>query len=48
HTWPERQYAALDVFMCGDAKPELCVQVLERAFKPETVRVKEILRGEGV
>ena len=47
HTWPERQYAALDVFMCGDAKPELCVEVLKRAFKPETVRVQEILRGEG-
>jgi S-adenosylmethionine decarboxylase len=48
HTWPERHYAALDVFMCGDAKPELCVEVLRRAFSPQTVRVKEILRGEGV
>jgi S-adenosylmethionine decarboxylase len=47
HTWPERQYAALDVFMCGDARPELCVEVLKRAFQPESVRVKEILRGEG-
>ncbi len=47
HTWPERQYAALDVFMCGDAKPEVCVEVLRRAFKPDTVRVQEILRGEG-
>lgn len=48
HTWPERHYAALDVFMCGDARPELCIEVLRRAFKPETVRVKEILRGEGI
>lgn len=23
HTWPERDFAALDVFMCGDARPEL-------------------------
>ena len=47
HTWPERQYAALDVFMCGDARPERCVEVLTRAFQPEQVRVQEILRGEG-
>ncbi len=46
HTWPERGYAALDVFMCGDARPELCLDVLNEAFRPETLRVKEILRGE--
>ena len=47
HTWPERGYAALDVFMCGDARPELCVKVLRRAFRPREVRVSELLRGEG-
>ncbi len=47
HTWPERDYAALDVFMCGDARPEACKAVLERAFRPSKMRVKEILRGEG-
>lgn len=47
HTWPERNYAALDVFMCGDAKPERCVDVLKRSFGPKKVRVKEILRGRG-
>ena len=48
HTWPERGYAALDVFMCGDARPELCLDVLAAAFRPETLRVKEVLRGEDV
>ena len=48
HTWPERCYAALDVFMCGDARPELCLDVLNEAFRPETLRVKEVLRGEDV
>ena len=48
HTWPERGYAALDVFMCGDARPELCLDVLNEAFRPETLRVKEVLRGEDV
>jgi len=48
HTWPERDYAALDVFMCGDAEPERCMAVLESAFRPAEIRVKELLRGEGI
>ena len=45
HTWPERDYAALDVFMCGDARPELCIEVLRAAFTPEELVVGEHLRG---
>ena len=45
HTWPERDYAAFDVFMCGDAKPELAVPILQKAFQPERVDVQEYLRG---
>ena len=47
HTWPERQYAAFDVFMCGDAEPRAAVKILEKAFEAKHVRVTEILRGEG-
>ena len=25
HTWPEDESAAIDVFTCGDAKPELAI-----------------------
>jgi len=46
HTWPERGYAALDVFMCGDAEPLKAIPVLERAFTPESVTCDELLRGE--
>ncbi len=46
HTWPERGYAALDVFMCGDAEPMKTVPVLERAFTPSSVKCEELLRGE--
>lgn len=46
HTWPERGYAALDVFMCGDARPQEAIPVLERAFRPERVGVDEMLRGQ--
>lgn len=47
HSWPERGYAALDVFMCGSAEPMACVAVLRAAFRPERVEVKELLRGEA-
>jgi S-adenosylmethionine decarboxylase len=46
HSWPEADYAALDVFMCGDARPELCVEVLREAFSAREVVVKTHQRGE--
>jgi len=45
HTWPERDYAAFDVFMCGSATPQNALAVLEKAFKPDDLKVKEMLRG---
>ncbi len=47
HTWPERNYAAFDVFMCGDAQPMKAVQILKEAFSAERAEVNELLRGEG-
>jgi len=46
HTWPEAGYAALDVFMCGDANPDACIPVLREAFQAKRVDVDEILRGK--
>lgn len=48
HTWPERGYAALDVFMCGAARPEAAVDVLREAFAPRDIRVRELFRGEDL
>lgn len=45
HTWPELGYAALDVFMCGDAQPLKSVEVFRKYFKAETVKVSELQRG---
>ena len=45
HSWPEAGYAALDVFMCGNANPDACIPVLREAFKAQRVDVDEILRG---
>jgi S-adenosylmethionine decarboxylase len=48
HTWPEIGYGAFDVFMCGDAEPWRAVDVLRDAFDTEDVRVRELLRGDGL
>ena len=45
HTWPEHGYAAFDAFMCGDAKPEKIIPVLEKVFMPDSVNVSEHMRG---
>jgi len=47
HSWPEHGYAALDIFMCGNANPDACVPVLRDAFRPTKIAVSEHLRGQG-
>ncbi len=48
HSWPEYGYAALDIFMCGDAKPHLALDILREAFQPDEMEVREYLRGENL
>lgn len=45
HTWPERGFAAIDIFMCGDATPLKAVEELRKAFKPAHTSVAEHKRG---
>lgn len=45
HTWPERGYAALDVFMCGDCDPYKTLPILKRAFRPTQIGLGEQKRG---
>jgi S-adenosylmethionine decarboxylase len=45
HTWPERDYAALDIFMCGETQPEKAIAVFEKAFEAEKVEVIKHQRG---
>jgi len=45
HTWPERGYAAFDVFMCGDAEPRKALSVLKAAFNPGRIVIGEHKRG---
>lgn len=46
HTWPEIDFAALDVFMCGTCDPRNAVPVLQEFFKPEKTVVTEHQRGD--
>ena len=45
HTWPERGYAAFDVFMCGHAEPRKALSVFKRAFNPGRIVIGEHKRG---
>lgn len=45
HTWPERGFAAFDIFMCGDSEPEKAIPILRDAFNPASVSINEHLRG---
>ncbi len=45
HTWPERAYAAVDVFMCGDCEPQHTLPILEQYFTPARLHQRAIRRG---
>ncbi|GAA5263659.1 MAG: adenosylmethionine decarboxylase [Acidiphilium sp.] len=45
HTWPERGFAALDIFMCGDCNPYQAIPLIKAAFSPSDVQVGEQRRG---
>ena len=45
HTWPEKGYAAFDIFMCGSAEPRKALAVLTKAFGPKRVVLGEHKRG---
>nr|WP_321984390.1 adenosylmethionine decarboxylase [uncultured Lichenicoccus sp.] len=45
HTWPERGFAAVDIFMCGECDPHLAIPVLQRTFQAERIDLDEQRRG---
>jgi len=45
HTWPETNFAAFDIFMCGQANPELSVDILKHRFSAKKVVVNNLRRG---
>ena len=45
HTWPEHEYAAVDIFMAGECDPEAGLPVLKDAFSPEMMQHATFTRG---
>ena len=45
HTWPERNFAAFDIFMCGSTNPDLSLNFLKKEFNAKKVNVKKLKRG---
>jgi S-adenosylmethionine decarboxylase len=45
HTWPERDFAAIDIFMCGACNPYHGLPALKAAFQPKSVNLGEQRRG---
>ena len=46
HTWPEYDYAAIDIFTCGDIiKPEVAASFLIKQFECKNPSIVEVKRG---
>lgn len=45
HTWPELDYVAVDIFMCGASNPHLALASLNDFFAPQRMNVTECKRG---
>jgi S-adenosylmethionine decarboxylase len=45
HTWPEKEFAAIDIFMCGKCDPYKAVAVLKEYFSPTSIQINDQKRG---
>jgi S-adenosylmethionine decarboxylase len=45
HTWPEHGFAAVDIFMCGDARPEDAARHIVEQTGPARHSQRVIARG---
>lgn len=45
HTWPEHEYAAVDMFTCGDIQMEKGVALLKQKLKAKTSEMQILKRG---
>lgn len=49
HTWPEYNYAAIDIFTCGkDVEPYNALDVVKKIFDPEKITLNELKRGVSI
>lgn len=46
HTWPENGFVALDIFTCGEMKPQVAVDIMQKSFRAKEATVKIVVRGQ--
>jgi S-adenosylmethionine decarboxylase len=47
HTWPEYDFAAVDIFTCADdVDPERAIERLKAEFGPESIETNDLARGD--
>lgn len=46
HTWPETAFAAIDIFVCGTCNADLAINVFQKYFQPESLKISRHNRGE--
>ena len=37
YAWPERSFASIDVFRCGNCDPQTTINYLQKTFKPSSI-----------
>lgn len=48
HTYPEKGFAALDCYTCGETvDPQLAIDYMLSVLKPTTAHAKKLVRGMG-
>lgn len=45
HTWPENNFASIDIYMCGNSAPETAMYYINDIFKPTRFCFQKITRG---
>jgi len=48
HTWPEHNYAAFDIFMCGQTKPLSAADWIENFLSADKYEKTIFQRGNGI
>ena len=48
HTYPEKGFAAIDCYTCGDTvDPVTAIQYMVSVLKPDRIHAKKLIRGMG-
>ena len=45
HQWPEENFVAIDIFVCGGCDPNLAIELIVELFEPTYVNTKLEKRG---